>query len=674
MRSPHWHRSLLAVLGAFIGALLSGTGAAQAPDISAQGDPLIANDTIYKLAVDSAAYPEQASVLLLDDGVVKVEQDGRSRTTWRQVVQILRDRAAQQYQEREFTYEPDRQHSTVNWVRVLKPSGEIISSQPAHSQESDLPASMVNPVYVHRRALRMSLTGVAPGTIVDISWTYDDTSPYRPGDFYQSWDVTAGTTVRRSRFVVDVPKDLDLHIVEHNLNFARRDAAGGERRVYTWWTHDVAWVKPEMYAPPADSDNLVMSVSVAARASWSDIGHWYAKLASDRLRPDERLRDTVKSIVAHSTSLDDSIRAIHRWVAQDIRYVALELGIGGYQPRLADTVVATGFGDCKDKASLFIAALNTIGVQAFPVLLRAGGQPDPSLPTIGAFNHEIAAIQRPKGYEFVDLTSELSPFGTLPFPDENTFALVVHPDGRTEEVTTPSDPSGSNLLEVHIRGALTPEGIFNGSVELHGTGIAGLGLRAMFRNHMDSAQRSTYTRSFAAGVFPNAKGDSLVTFDGKDLQAEPRISLIVRNGEATQRSGETDILVLRDLSGHWTQIADELQARAPRREPIDASSVVGTTTTFTETRITLPQGWHARLPPDVTATSPFGSYQSTYQQLGQDLVITRRMSGAHGVLSKEHAPDLVAWFRALAKDRVPFIVIDHPAASAAASTEARPSQ
>jgi hypothetical protein len=379
------------------------------------------------------------------------------------------------------------------------------------------------------------------------------------------------------------------------------------------------------------------------------------------------VRDTVKTLVAHAKTLDDSIRAIHRWVAQDIRYVALELGIGGYQPRTVDSVIATGFGDCKDKASLFIAAMSAIGVDAYPVLLEAGGGSYRSLPTIGAFNHEIAAIKRGNGYEFVDLTSEFSPLGTLPYPDEDTFALIVHPDGRTEEVTTPPDPPGANRSDVLVTGALTPEGVFSGHVEVRGTGLAGLALRAMMQNGMDTAQRSAFLRSFASGLFPDAKGDSLVTFDGKNLQAEPRISLVIRNGQATQRSGETDILTVRDASGRWTQIADELEAHAPRRLPIDADKVAGPTATVAETRITLPEGWRARLPANVTAASAFGTYEATYQQNGRELVITRRISGLKGVFPKERAPELVGWFRAMAKDRVPFIVIDHGSPASASA-------
>jgi transglutaminase-like putative cysteine protease len=643
---------------------------AQAPHITEHGDPSIADDTIYKLAVDSAAYPEQATVLLLDDGVIRMDADGRGTETFRQVTQVLQERAVKGFEERQFGYDPDHQQLTINWIRVLSRTGQVISAKPSQTQLSDVPAAMANPVYVHRKVLHTSLSGVAVGTLVDISYTIEERQPYRQGDFFESWSVNAATTVRRSRLLIDVPKDLALRLDERNLNFQKTETVVGNRKVYEWATRDVAWNRPEMYEPGADSDHVSMWLSVSAPGSWSDIGHWYAGLAHAQLSSGSQIQDTVRRITAHAATLEDSIRAIHRWVAQDVRYVSVSLGIGGYQPRAPATVVSTGFGDCKDKATLFIAALSDIGVQAFPVLLNAGGRPDRMVPTIGAFDHEIAAIKRPNGYQFVDLTSELSRFGTLPYGDEDEFALIVHPDGTTEEVTTPRDQPAENKTTSLLIGTLSTEGKFNGRVEITGTGISELGLRAMMRTPMDSAQRADLQRRMAGAIFPNAKGDSLVTFDGKDFHATPRISFLVRDGDATQQSGETDILTLRSAAAHWGQIADQLEAHGPRKMPIDAAQVVGPTTVVDEMRITLPDGWHAHLPANVVAKSAFGLYESEYKQDGRQLVVLHRMSGAEGILPKERVGDLIAWLRSIAKDRVSFIVIDHTTPATAGAAKA----
>ena len=621
--------------------------------------PQIAPDTIYKLAVDSTKYPEQSTVLLLDDGVVSVEPDGRETRTYHQITQVLRQRAVAGLSERQFTYDPDHQRLTVNTMRVVGLDGHVISEKPALSQESDMPAARTNPVYEHRKVLRLSLSGVAVGTLLDASWTIELRKPYRQGDFFDAWRVTAGTTVLRSRYIINAPKDMQLRIVEHHLDFPRKDTILGSRKIYEWTTRDVAWVKGEPYAPPADSNDLAMNIDVAGPGSWADVGRWYSGMAVDRLRADQRLRDTVRGVVAGAATLVDSVHAVHRWVAQDIRYVAVALGQGGYQPRFPDEVFSTGFGDCKDKATLLIDALSTLGVEAYPVLISAGGKPDSTLPTIRAFNHEIVAVKRPTGYQYVDPTSSLSRFETLPGYDAGRFALVVHADGQTEPVMTPPAPADSNRFESRLTGTLSTDGTFSGRADNQGTGQIELGFRAMLQNRPDSTQRAAMLRNMAASVFPDAKGDSLVLFDGKDFKAKPELSFVIHNGRATQQSGNEDILTVHDRSQAFSRMADEIEARGPRHQPIDAARIMPDGSFSDEVRITLPDGWHAHVPPSVNATSVFGHYEAIYRQDGRDLVMIHRSSGTKGIFPKERVGDLVSWLRECAKDRVPFIVVEH---------------
>ncbi|HWZ59580.1 MAG TPA: DUF3857 domain-containing protein [Gemmatimonadaceae bacterium] len=643
-------------------ALLAGAPlCAQAPTITESGDPSVATDTIYNLAVDSTAYPLQATILLLDDGVVRVEHDGRTTTTYRQVVQILRERAVAGHREQEFGYDADRQRFRLNWARVVTRAGKVLSDKPSQMQESDVPAAMDVPTYQHAKVVRASLSGVAPGTLVDVSYTIETRTTDRLGDFFTSWYVTAGT-VRRSRFLVDAPADLPLTIAERHLTFARTEQVAHGRRVYVWATRDVPWIKPERFAP--DTATQAQWISVAAPGHWSDVGSWYEGLAHDRELAPDALRDTVQRLIAHAKTRDDSIRAIHRWVAQDIRYVAIELGKGGYQPRQPTAVMQTGFGDCKDKATLFVAALRTIGIDAYPVLLNAGGRVDSALTTIKAFNHEIAAVARPggAGYQFVDLTSEINPYGTIPHADAGEFALLVRPDGHSEQLRIPSDPPGADELDMRMTDVLASDGTISGWFEQRGTGLGDVALRAIMRAPMDSTRRAEYMRSVAASVFPDAQGDSLVVFDGKDLSATPRIAVHFHGGNAATRSGNTAILTLNSSTGtpQLTRLADELAAAGPRHLAIDAKQVSGDLNFVAEIRITLPVGWHAQLPANDSAASAFGTYVARYSQTGRDLVTYHRISGATGIYPPERITDLIAWLRAAGKDHVPFIVLDTP--------------
>jgi len=163
-------------------SLLWATAAlAQAPAVTRSGDPSVRSDTIYSLAVDPAAYPDQPYVSPLDDGILRYEADGRA----------------------------------------VRPGGEIVSNGPSAEQEEDAVADEESPVSVDQRTCRLTLAGVAPGGIVDYGYTIETRSPVRPGDYASSWSIHATRLVRRSRLVLDVPASAPPSIRERFLRGTR---------------------------------------------------------------------------------------------------------------------------------------------------------------------------------------------------------------------------------------------------------------------------------------------------------------------------------------------------------------------------------------------------------------------------------------------------------------------
>jgi hypothetical protein len=650
-------RRLLAIC---IGALLARAMSAQAPVITPSGDPSVKSDTIYKLAVNPADHPEEAIVWLLDDGVIRYDDQGRESRTYRKIVQVLKQQAVEPLSEQSFSYSPGHERMTINWIRVVKPTGELISETPTHIQESDVPARMGDPVYSDRKVKRISLTGLAPGTILDYSVTTEELKPFLPGDFFNSWLVNPEMTILRSRYIVDVPAGVDMRVREDNLNFPRQVKTVGNRKIYTWATANIPRVKGERFA--ADSNGVRMTIMTGSPTTWAKIASWYAANAKERYSVTPAVAAKLSDVVKGASTRDDSIRAIHRWIAQDIRYVSIALGLGGYQPRTPDEVVATGYGDCKDKATLFVAALDKMGVTAYPVLLNSRGGVRRELPTIEQLDHAIAAIKRGSSYQFVDLTAGLTPFGQLPYDEQGEFGLVVHPDGTSEVVTLPADSGSSNGTRMRIVGTLSEDGLFNGRYEEQDFGAGQYFLRAMLENPLDSSARASIPKRMVGRFFQDAAADSLQAFNGKDLTAPVRISFQIHNAKAIDHLGNSSIFTIPlGGMGHFSTFATELEKEPKRRFPIDAQKVLGVGSRTSEFVITLPAGWKAQLPAGVTATSAFGAYRSEYKQDGRVLTIARSFIGAKGILPPEKMPDLIAWFRQIGKDDAKFILLENPA-------------
>jgi hypothetical protein len=632
--------------------------AAQSPRVTPAGDPSVKSDSIYALAVKPSDYADQPFVYLLDDGIVKLEADGTGTRTYRQIVQILTPEAAERWGEQSFGYSTDREKLTLNWARVLRPDGSVVTEKPVHEQESLAPVAMEAPVYSDEKLHRISLGGVAPGTIVDYSYTVQTLKPVIPGDFLTSWSVSTGRFTRRSRLIVDLPESLRPRIEERHLSFARKEVTTGGRRIYTWARTDIPKLEIEPLAPDSSFGE---SLVIASPIKWNDIAQWYAGLAKGRYALTPQIEQALAKTVAGSKTLDDSIRAVHRWVAQDYRYVSLSLGIAGFQPHSPSEVFANSYGDCKDKATFFVALMKRMGVTAYPVLLSSSGGVIRSLPSGHQFDHMIAAVDRNGRRTYVDLTADIVPYGSLPPQEQGEFGLVVHPDGTSEEITFPSDPSAVNKTEVHLVGSLTPDGLFAGKWTRQASGAQQYAMRSSMSKSTkpDSTERARTTLALANAIFDGSSGDSLQLFDGRDLAAEPRISVLIKHGKAASDAGGTEILTIPLTSYAVPSVISALEARGARKYPISAEKVWGARTELEELKLALPAGWKAKLPPSDTATSVFGTYVAEYSQIGQELRIARRLTGTDSVQPATKYDELLAWMKKMSTDDAKYVILEH---------------
>ncbi len=642
MRSPALAAALL---------LCAGRLSAQAPVVTPQGDPSVDPDTIYALAVDPADHPDEDALLLLDDGVVVQNADGTGSRTYRQITQVLTRDAVARLSELGWGYDGERQDFHLNWARVVKPDGTVVSAEPIHQQTADVPVPQQSPIYTAQKQVRVSLGAVAPGTLVDVSWTIRTVKPVLADEFTAAWSISTGSTVRRSRFVLDVPEGWGVRIREKHVKQPATVSRGGGRTVHTWTAADVERLQPEIFV---DARHTVYpTLEFGGPLTWDEVGAWYARLARERYVLDDSVRAAAEAATAEAATPRAKLVALHRWIAQDIRYISIALGKGGYQPRLPADVLRTRSGDCKDKATLFVLLARELGFEAYPVLLNSrGGRPD-DLPTVHAFDHEIAAVRLDGAWTFVDLTADIIPFGRIPPQYEGGFGLLVHDDGSVERVTFPETGPSENETLSRVTGEISADGAFSGTAVTEAHGSPAFALRMAMARELSERQRTQLAAAMAAGLVRGARGDNLQLFDGLDFSAQPKISVDVHADAALQPSGNGYLLTLPipdfATTGLIPKAEDEV---GRRRNPISVDQVSGPVAVRGELVLTLPEGWTADLPPDVSVDGVWGTYRARYAQDGRTLTITREIRGARGSQPADALPDLIRWLKAVAKDDV----------------------
>lgn len=188
---------------------------------------------------------------------------------------------------------------------------------------------------------------------------------------------------------------------------------------------------PCVYLMP---DILIYNKYEGSANNWKEFGKWINDLykGRDQLSDAEKLK--IEALLKEKPDTLDRIRTLYRYMQENTRYVAITLGIGGFQPFDAKTVFETGFGDCKALSNYMNSLLKLIGVKSYPALVASGSYKVPvflDFPNFQQFNHVILCIPNNKDTIWLECTDQKIPFGFLgDFTDDRDLLLITENGGQ----------------------------------------------------------------------------------------------------------------------------------------------------------------------------------------------------------------------------------------------------
>ena len=440
---------------------------------------------------------------------------------------------------------------------------------------------------------------------------------------------------------------------------------------WQWTVRDVPSIRWEEDMPPMAGVAGQMIVSFfppggpgqKGFANWQQMGMWYVNLVQGRRDVSPDLKQSVLNMTASASTPLKKMQAIANFVQHEIRYVAIELGIGGFQPHPAIEVYTHRYGDCKDKATLMSAMLHEIGVDSNYVLINVsrGAVTSSTAAHVGGFNHAILAIKLPDSLNdpsliavrndptygrllFFDPTNPLTPFGQISGHLQQNYGLLVTADGG-ELVQLPEQPSAMNGIKRTAKLTLDPEGTLKGDVqELR------LGDRARDERH---AMLTTPSSREQIKPIEGLLANSLPTFhilkaSMSNLEQNDQPFGFNYSFEAPNYTKTAGDLILVRPRVLGTKADGILETKEPRKFAVEFPGPALDTDTF---EITLPAGYVVdELPAPVNADYSFGSYHSKTEVSGPVIRYTRSFEIKQLSVPASNADELKKFNRIIAGD------------------------
>ena len=245
-------------------------------------------------------------------------------------------------------------------------------------------------------------------------------------------------SVERARLSITLPTDIALYYQVLNINLEPQVQEAAGATTYNWSVRGLKAVEQEPFSP-SDYEILPRVITAPGRfniegnegsmSSWQAYGAFVNRLYQGRDQLPPTLAAEVRALTADATSNSEKIARLYRYLQRNMRYVSVQLGIGGWQPFDATYVAENKYGDCKALSNFMKALLREVGITAYPVLIKNGALPyevqeDFTRPF---FNHVILCV--PDEDTWLECTSTNLPPGYIGAGNCGRNVLLVTEEG-----------------------------------------------------------------------------------------------------------------------------------------------------------------------------------------------------------------------------------------------------
>jgi len=256
---------------------------------------------------------------------------------------------------------------------------------------------------------------------------------------YPDWRPQSyGTSVEKSNYTLITPSNMDVNIKECNGVLSPEDLPDSKgNNVKKWQIQNLAAIKYEPYAPDGDQIFPLLLLSpasfeieghIGSMESWERFSAFLYELnqGTDELSPEMKSKITA---LTEGLSTREKIDTLYDYLQKTMRYVSVQLGVGGWRSFDAKYVEQNKYGDCKALSTFMKAMLNEVGVQSYCAIIQNGANKSiiPEDLAQSFFNHQIVYV--PSENSWLECTSTTAPRGYIGSSNSDRKALIIREHG-----------------------------------------------------------------------------------------------------------------------------------------------------------------------------------------------------------------------------------------------------
>jgi len=398
-------------------------------------------------------HPDASAVFLKIQKLVTIDDDGGYEAKWNKLTKILTLMGREAYSNDSYIYNSDSERVTFVKGETVRRTGRVVEVE--EDAINDVTPAFLEGASIYANVLQKVISFPVAGRDATMELQLlEERDPAPDGHITGIEHLAAADPIVHQEIRIDVPDGVNMttELVPGWVGFEGDVRERGDR----WIVRDVPGVTLEEHT--LARTELYPKLLYSTYESWGDVAAFFAGQFYPHVEVDGPVAEHASGLTAGVADDEAKTRELFLDVATNTRYIALSLGIAGYEPNDASAVLENLYGDSRDQVVLLVSMLRSQGIEAYPALVRnLRSTFVEEVPTLRQFDQIIVALPTEDGYRFLDPRVDDAAYTHLPWGRGNT-ALVVHDDGTGDLVQIPAFEPEDNLSTKYLSIQLNEDG------------------------------------------------------------------------------------------------------------------------------------------------------------------------------------------------------------------------